>query len=154
VGVWLVNPSKRPVFRLLPVVRAGLYCWVVPTLNRITVSKMRDTLVEQTQVDKKTLSEHLKYLRPRVSGQGHTPHLSQAQLRPISSEHFPCQTRTTTLSFEIGLMVVASEPHRVSTDEDSRKVELLSEEDMDGGEGREGVVLRRNAGARLIATLT
>jgi len=33
-------------------------------------------------------------------------------------------------------MVVASEPHRVSTDEDSKKVELLSEEDMDGGEGR------------------
>jgi hypothetical protein len=51
-------------------------------------------------------------------------------------------------------MVVASEPHRVSTDEDSKKVELLSEEDMDGGEGREGEVLRRNARARLLATLT
>jgi len=73
VVVWLVNPSKRPVFRLLRVVRAGLYCWVMPTLNRITDSEMRDTLVEQTQVDKKTLSEHPKYLRPRVSGQGHHP---------------------------------------------------------------------------------
>jgi hypothetical protein len=61
---------------------------------------------------------------------------------------------TDNPSFEIGLMVVASEPHRVSTDEDSKKVELLSEEDMDGGEGREGEVLRRNAGARLLATLT
>jgi hypothetical protein len=45
-------------------------------------------------------------------------------------------------------MVVASEPHRVSTDDDSKKVELLSEEDMDGGEGREGEVLRRNGGGK------
>jgi hypothetical protein len=58
-------------------------------------------------------------------------------------------TRPTTLIFAIGLTVVASEPNRVSTNEDSKKVELLSEVDMDGSEGREGELP-----ARLLATLT
>jgi hypothetical protein len=71
-----------------------------------------------------------------------TPHSSQAQLKPTNGMYFPSQTRPKTLIFEIGSMVIASEPHRVSTDEDSKKVELLFEEEMDGSEGGEEELFR------------